>query len=124
MFYQLAHTLPFARGVSAHLDKASIMRLTISYLRVHRLLAAGETPNGDPIWDLGSVEGLWGQWKSVEPMESLCGRWRVYGVNGGPIGAFGINGGSVGSMEGLWGSVGSMEGQWGQWRAYGGLWDQ
>ncbi|NXK54175.1 HIF3A factor, partial [Chauna torquata] len=44
VFYQLAHTLPFARGVSAHLDKASIMRLTISYLRVHRLLAAGESP--------------------------------------------------------------------------------
>uniref|UniRef100_A0A452VGT6 Hypoxia inducible factor 3 subunit alpha n=1 Tax=Ursus maritimus TaxID=29073 RepID=A0A452VGT6_URSMA len=29
-------------GVSAHLDKASIMRLTISYLRMHRLCAAGE----------------------------------------------------------------------------------
>lgn len=42
MLYQLAHTLPFARGVSAHLDKASIMRLTISYLRMHRLCAAGE----------------------------------------------------------------------------------
>ncbi|KAL7980753.1 hypothetical protein Chor_001907 [Crotalus horridus] len=38
VFYQLAHTLPFARGVSAHLDKASIMRLTISYLRMHKLL--------------------------------------------------------------------------------------
>ncbi|NWX46761.1 HIF3A factor, partial [Steatornis caripensis] len=44
VFCQLARTLPFARGVSAHLDKASIMRLTISYLRVHRLLAAGEPP--------------------------------------------------------------------------------
>ncbi|NXU50447.1 HIF3A factor, partial [Turnix velox] len=42
VFYQLAHTLPFARGVSAHLDKASIMRLTISYLRVQRLLAGGQ----------------------------------------------------------------------------------
>ncbi|XP_048225212.1 hypoxia-inducible factor 3-alpha isoform X4 [Perognathus longimembris pacificus] len=42
VLYQLAHTLPFARGVSAHLDKASIMRLTISYLRMHRLSAAGE----------------------------------------------------------------------------------
>ncbi|XP_031953679.1 hypoxia-inducible factor 3-alpha-like, partial [Corvus moneduloides] len=41
VFGQLALALPFARGVSAHLDKASIMRLTISYLRVHRLLAAG-----------------------------------------------------------------------------------
>lgn len=42
VLYQLAHTLPFARGVSAHLDKASIMRLTISYLRMHRLCAAGQ----------------------------------------------------------------------------------
>uniref|UniRef100_F6X109 Hypoxia-inducible factor 3-alpha n=1 Tax=Callithrix jacchus TaxID=9483 RepID=F6X109_CALJA len=42
VLYQLAHTLPFARGVSAHLDKASIMRLTISYLRMHRLCASGE----------------------------------------------------------------------------------
>ncbi|XP_058680526.1 hypoxia-inducible factor 3-alpha-like, partial [Ammospiza caudacuta] len=41
VFGQLALALPFARGVSAHLDKASIMRLTISYLRVQRLLAAG-----------------------------------------------------------------------------------
>ncbi|NXX72034.1 HIF3A factor, partial [Spizella passerina] len=42
VFGQLALALPFARGVSAHLDKASIMRLTISYLRVQRLLAAGQ----------------------------------------------------------------------------------
>lgn len=49
VLYQLAHTLPFARGVSAHLDKASIMRLTISYLRMHRLCAAGEPrPRGGP----------------------------------------------------------------------------
>lgn len=46
VLYQLAHTLPFARGVSAHLDKASIMRLTISYLRMHRLCAAGEPSSG------------------------------------------------------------------------------
>ncbi|KAJ7303887.1 hypothetical protein JRQ81_011396 [Phrynocephalus forsythii] len=45
VFYQLAHTLPFARGVSAHLDKASIMRLTISYLRMHKLLNSGEWRN-------------------------------------------------------------------------------
>lgn len=51
VLYQLAHTLPFARGVSAHLDKASIMRLTISYLRMHRLCAAGEpgTPRAPPV---------------------------------------------------------------------------
>lgn len=50
VLYQLAHTLPFARGVSAHLDKASIMRLTISYLRMHRLCAAGE-PRAPRPWE-------------------------------------------------------------------------
>lgn len=51
VLYQLAHTLPFARGVSAHLDKASIMRLTISYLRMHRLCTAGEPrPWEYPSW--------------------------------------------------------------------------
>ncbi|XP_053463608.1 hypoxia-inducible factor 3-alpha isoform X1 [Nycticebus coucang] len=50
VLYQLAHTLPFARGVSAHLDKASIMRLTISYLRMHRLCTAGEWNQvGEPL---------------------------------------------------------------------------
>uniref|UniRef100_A0A6Q2ZA16 Hypoxia inducible factor 1 subunit alpha, like n=1 Tax=Esox lucius TaxID=8010 RepID=A0A6Q2ZA16_ESOLU len=38
IFYELAHTLPLARRVSAHLDKAAIMRVTLSYLRMHCLL--------------------------------------------------------------------------------------
>lgn len=70
VFYQLAHTLPFARGVSAHLDKASIMRLTISYLRVHRLLAAGEPLPGLP-WDfLGPPNTQGTSWDLREPMGS------------------------------------------------------
>ncbi|XP_071886083.1 LOW QUALITY PROTEIN: uncharacterized protein [Anas platyrhynchos] len=48
---ELAHTLPFARGVSPDLDKASIMRLTISYLRVHRLLAAAGELIGHSVFD-------------------------------------------------------------------------
>ena len=48
VLYQLAHTLPFARGVSAHLDKASIMRLAISFLRTHKLLSSGEAANPGP----------------------------------------------------------------------------
>uniref|UniRef100_A0A6Q2Z165 Hypoxia inducible factor 1 subunit alpha, like n=1 Tax=Esox lucius TaxID=8010 RepID=A0A6Q2Z165_ESOLU len=32
IFYELAHTLPLARRVSAHLDKAAIMRVTLSGL--------------------------------------------------------------------------------------------
>lgn len=45
MFYELAHQLPLPHTVSAHLDKASIMRLTISYLRMRKLLDAGKQIN-------------------------------------------------------------------------------
>ena len=41
---------------------------------------------------MGSMEGLWGQ-------------WRVYRVNAGPMGVCGVNGESVWSMECLWGSM-------------------
>ncbi|XP_071656965.1 hypoxia-inducible factor 3-alpha isoform X5 [Patagioenas fasciata] len=44
VFAQLARTLPFNRGVCAHLDKATVMRLTLSYLRLHRLLHDGSLP--------------------------------------------------------------------------------
>uniref|UniRef100_A0A8C4XC29 Hypoxia-inducible factor 1-alpha n=1 Tax=Erpetoichthys calabaricus TaxID=27687 RepID=A0A8C4XC29_ERPCA len=39
VFYELAHHLPLPHNVTSHLDKASIMRLTISYLRVRKLLS-------------------------------------------------------------------------------------
>ncbi|TSK58076.1 Hypoxia-inducible factor 1-alpha [Bagarius yarrelli] len=38
VFYELAHQLPLPDNVTSHLDKASIMRLTISYLRMRKLL--------------------------------------------------------------------------------------
>ncbi|CAL8352441.1 unnamed protein product [Lota lota] len=41
IFYQLAHSLPLPHKVSAHLDKAAIMRVTLSFLRMHHLLRAG-----------------------------------------------------------------------------------
>ncbi|KAM9365494.1 LOW QUALITY PROTEIN: endothelial PAS domain-containing protein 1-like [Pholidichthys leucotaenia] len=41
VFYELAHQLPLPHSVSSHLDKASIMRLTISFLRTHKMLATG-----------------------------------------------------------------------------------
>ncbi|KAM7078212.1 endothelial PAS domain-containing protein 1 [Molossus nigricans] len=40
VFYELAHELPLPHSVSSHLDKASIMRLAISFLRTHRLLSS------------------------------------------------------------------------------------
>lgn len=43
VFYELAHELPLPHSISSHLDKASIMRLAISFLRTHKLLSSGET---------------------------------------------------------------------------------
>ncbi|XP_077138524.1 endothelial PAS domain-containing protein 1 [Ranitomeya variabilis] len=40
VFYELAHQLPLPQNISSHLDKASIMRLTISYLRTQKLLSS------------------------------------------------------------------------------------
>ncbi|KTG44382.1 hypothetical protein cypCar_00000875 [Cyprinus carpio] len=42
VFYELAHQLPLPHNVTSHLDKASIMRLTISYLRMRKLLSSDE----------------------------------------------------------------------------------
>ncbi|XP_040903163.1 hypoxia inducible factor 1 subunit alpha, like isoform X2 [Toxotes jaculatrix] len=43
VFYELARTLPLPRRVSTHLDKAAIMRVTLSFLRMQRLLRRGES---------------------------------------------------------------------------------
>ncbi|KAJ8341309.1 hypothetical protein SKAU_G00336000 [Synaphobranchus kaupii] len=42
VFYELAHELPMPHNISSNLDKASIMRLAISYLRMRKLLNADE----------------------------------------------------------------------------------
>ncbi|XP_035010584.2 hypoxia inducible factor 1 subunit alpha, like [Hippoglossus stenolepis] len=42
VFYDLARTLPLPRKVSTHLDKAAIMRVALSFLRMHHLLRPGE----------------------------------------------------------------------------------
>lgn len=41
VFYELAHHLPLQHSISSHLDKASIMRLAISFLRTRKLLTSG-----------------------------------------------------------------------------------
>uniref|UniRef100_A0A3B4AYP0 Hypoxia-inducible factor 1-alpha n=1 Tax=Periophthalmus magnuspinnatus TaxID=409849 RepID=A0A3B4AYP0_9GOBI len=43
VFYELAQQLPLPHSVSSSLDKASIMRLTISYLRMRKLLREEES---------------------------------------------------------------------------------
>nr|WLF82684.1 hypoxia-inducible factor 3 alpha subunit [Tor putitora] len=44
VFYELAHSLPLPRRIASHLDKAAIMRVTLSFLRMNRLIqSAGPT---------------------------------------------------------------------------------
>ncbi|KAJ8248305.1 hypothetical protein GJAV_G00240590 [Gymnothorax javanicus] len=63
VFYELAHHLPLPHSVSSHLDKASIMRLTISFLRARKLVSC--CPDNDTEEDrqmdslyLKSLEGF------------------------------------------------------------------
>ncbi|KAF6732394.1 Hypoxia-inducible factor 1-alpha [Oryzias melastigma] len=42
VFYELARTLPLPRRVCTHLDKAGIMRVTLSFLRMQQLLQPDE----------------------------------------------------------------------------------
>jgi hypothetical protein len=44
-FTDLSKLLPLQQQIAAQLDKASIIRLTISYLRLHEFLS-----QGDPAW--------------------------------------------------------------------------
>lgn len=42
VFYELARTLPLPRRVSTHLDKSAIMRVSLSFLWLQRLLRPGK----------------------------------------------------------------------------------
>ncbi|MCI4384463.1 hypothetical protein PGIGA_G00039110 [Pangasianodon gigas] len=64
VFYELAHQLPLPHSIRSHLDKASIMRLTISFLRTRKLLTSGclsrqlkEDPQMDTLY-LKSLQGF------------------------------------------------------------------
>ncbi|XP_026780603.3 hypoxia inducible factor 1 subunit alpha, like [Pangasianodon hypophthalmus] len=43
VFYELAHSLPLSRRITSHLDKAGIMRVTLSYLRMRHLVHSSWT---------------------------------------------------------------------------------
>jgi neuronal PAS domain-containing protein 1/3 len=53
-FYELAKMLPLPSAITSQLDKASIIRLTISYLKLREF-----SVNGDPPWtrDLATTAG-------------------------------------------------------------------
>ncbi|XP_062919669.1 hypoxia-inducible factor 3-alpha-like isoform X2 [Mobula hypostoma] len=46
VMYQLAQQLPLPRGAASHLDKASVMRVAISYLRLRTLLRSVPAESG------------------------------------------------------------------------------
>nr|ADZ23995.1 hypoxia-inducible factor 2a [Myxocyprinus asiaticus] len=65
VFYELAHQLPLPQSISSHLDKASIMRLAISFLHTRKLLTsdcvtATETTEVDRLMDTWYVKSLGG----------------------------------------------------------------
>ncbi|XP_072292659.1 endothelial PAS domain-containing protein 1-like isoform X3 [Eucyclogobius newberryi] len=60
VFYELAHQLPLPHTVSTHLDKASIMRLAISFLRTRKLLASAACSHtGRSSTDDGQMDSLY-----------------------------------------------------------------
>ncbi|XP_057197978.1 endothelial PAS domain-containing protein 1b [Triplophysa rosa] len=63
VFYELAHQLPLPHSISSHLDKASIMRLAISFLQTRKLLESGrvtETSKMDRMMDSWYLKSLGG----------------------------------------------------------------
>lgn len=59
VFYELAHQLPLSHSVSSHLDKASIMRLAISFLRTRKVVTTGcSNSSGDADED-GQLDSLY-----------------------------------------------------------------
>ncbi|XP_077468730.1 endothelial PAS domain-containing protein 1b isoform X1 [Stigmatopora argus] len=61
VYYELAHQLPLPHSISTHLDKASIMRLAISFLRTRRLFTTGCRSGEDEQMSslyLNSLEGF------------------------------------------------------------------
>ncbi|XP_066519935.1 endothelial PAS domain-containing protein 1 [Hoplias malabaricus] len=63
VFYELAQQLPLPHSVRSHLDKASIMRLTISFLHTRKLLASGctiKSPKEDAQMDTLYMKSLQG----------------------------------------------------------------
>lgn len=65
VFYELAHQLPLPHSISSHLDKASIMRLAISFLRTRKVIASGcinttKTSEVDRLMDSWYLKSLGG----------------------------------------------------------------
>lgn len=46
-FYELAKLLPLPSAITSQLDKASVIRLTTSYLKMRAVFPEGKSPSGE-----------------------------------------------------------------------------
>ena len=54
-FEQLGRLLPLSSAISSQLDKASIIRQTISYLKLHNMYPAGEYRAQHVVWSVQTI---------------------------------------------------------------------
>lgn len=47
-FYELAKLLPLPSAITSQLDKASVIRLTTSYLKMRAVFPEGKSPSREP----------------------------------------------------------------------------
>ncbi|KAA0190177.1 hypothetical protein HAZT_HAZT009057 [Hyalella azteca] len=68
-FYELAKMLPLPPAITTQLDKASIIRLTISYLKLREF-----TRSGDPSWSSSNSyhKNIKGSVAATQGLQSLC----------------------------------------------------
>ncbi|KAA0702034.1 Hypoxia-inducible factor 1-alpha [Triplophysa tibetana] len=61
VYYELAHSLPLPRRIASHLDKAAIMRVTLSFLRMNRLIQSGSTKTQSQEETVDPTDGFYQQ---------------------------------------------------------------
>ncbi|MEJ1282949.1 hypothetical protein NN561_013913 [Cricetulus griseus] len=66
-FYELAKLLPLPSAITSQLDKASIIRLTTSYLKMRAVFPEGEAAGGSR-GEVGAGRGVL--------LRGGCGRWQ------------------------------------------------
>lgn len=72
-FYELAKLLPLPSAITSQLDKASIIRLTTSYLKMRAVFPEGKRSPGAPGAREGRGERGRGCWGGHDPISALAG---------------------------------------------------
>lgn len=81
-FYELAKLLPLPSAITSQLDKASIIRLTTSYLKMRAVFPEGEAAGGRP-----EARGSWaagGRKEASERGEAREASWLLWPRLGRP----------------------------------------